>query len=572
MCYNLVCGRPPLSNAVRPRRRIRSLPTRKDDSGNQLVGAGDGAAAEFLISMEGKNPMVPSTLKCRRKFSESGHETIPVLGFRPATGSFAWLATFLGAFNGAVLLTFVAAMLLPAPVNAADPSPEEHTQNHLNVLLIVSDDLNNDLGCYGHPVVKSPNIDRLAAQGMRFERAYCNYPVCNASRTSFLSGRRPDTTGVLDNATPPRTYLKDTVFLPEYFRQHGYRTIKVGKIFHTGDDFEDPRSWDIDIREKNDAKNPPAEQILRRQGPSGIVLRAKDEDTWDGYVARRAVELMQEAAASRKPFFIAAGFRRPHAPYIATEKYFALYHPDGLRPRLGPREHLDKIPDMALTYRIGGKKFPEQRPGDTIAAYYAAISFMDAQVAVLLDAVDRLRLRDQTIVVFVSDHGYHLGEHGGLWHKLSLFEECARIPLIVAVPGHKPGTSLRLVESVDLYPTLVELCGLPLPDGLEGTSFKPLLEDPVQPWKSAVFTVVSRPRGNSQLDNPKFGDPNSLGRTIFDGRWRYTLWPDGRAELYDHHNDPLEYENVAAETSRQDQLKTMQQRLSDGWEQALPPK
>ena len=358
-----------------------------------------------------------------------------------------------------------------------------------NVLLIVSDDLNNSLGCYGNPVVKSPNIDRLAARGMRFDRAYCNYPVCNPSRTSFLSGRRPETTGVLDNATPPRSHLKDAVFLPEFFRQHGYRTIKVGKIFHTGDEFEDPRSWDTDIRETTQAKNPPADQILRRQGPNGIVLRAEDEDTWEGFVARRTVELMQEAAASGKPFFVAAGFRMPHSPYIAPEKYYALYDPDELRPRLGPPDHLAKVPDLALTYRSSvNARFPEKRPGDTIAAYYAAISYMDAQVGVLLDALHRLGLDDRTIVVFMSDHGYHLGEHGGHWHKLSLFDECVRIPLIVAAPGRKPGTSLRLVESVDLYPTLADLCGLPSPVELEGTSFKPLLDDPIRPWKQAVFS------------------------------------------------------------------------------------
>lgn len=441
-----------------------------------------------------------------------------------------------------------------------------------NILFIVSDDLNNSLGCYGNPVVKSPNIDRIAARGMRFDRAYCNYPVCNASRASFLSGRRPDTTGVFDNATPPRSNLQDAVFLPEFFRQHGYHTIKVGKIFHTGDAFEDPRCWETDIRETEQAKNPPAEQILRRQGPDGIVLRAKDEETWDGFVARRAVGLMQEAAASGKPFFVAAGFRRPHAPYIAPEKYYALYQPDELRPRPGPPEHLAKIPDIALTYRIDGKRrFPEQRPGDTIAAYYASISFMDAQVGVLLDGLDRLGLRDRTIVVFVSDHGYHLGEHGGLWHKLSLFEECARVPLIVAAPGRKPGASLRLVESVDLYPTLAELCGLPQPVGLEGTSFQPLLDDPVRPWKSAAFTVVSRPRKNVEPRDPKFGDMTSLGRTVFDGRWRYTAWPDGSEELYDHHDDPLEYKNLAAEPEQRDQLAAMKKRIADGWKSALPP-
>ena len=471
-----------------------------------------------------------------------------------------------------VILVLATTVIGNTPAEAAGEHVTANEPVRPNVLLIVSDDLNNSLGCYGHPVVKSPNIDLLAARGMRFDRAYCNYPVCNPSRVSFLSGRRPETTGVLDNATPPRTRLKDAVFLPEYFRQNGYRTIKVGKVFHTGDEFEDPRSWDTDIRETKQAKNPPADQILRRQGPNGIVLCANDEDTWEGFVAHQAVELMQEAAANGKPFFLAAGFRMPHSPYIAPEKYYALYRADELLPRSGPPDHIANVPELALTYRTGvNPRFPDKRPGNTIAAYYAAVSYMDAQVGVLLDALDRLAIEDRTIVVFMSDHGYHLGEHGGLWHKLSLFDECVRIPLIVAVPGRKSGTSLRLVESVDLYPTLADLCGLPSPVELDGTTFKPLLDDPTQPWKQAVFTVVSRPRENVPPGDPKFGDMNSLGRTVFDGRWRYTAWPDGSEELYDHHDDPLEYQNLGAAPNQRKQLALMRKRLADGWKAALPP-
>ncbi|MFM8397810.1 MAG: sulfatase-like hydrolase/transferase, partial [Pirellula sp.] len=182
---------------------------------------------------------------------------------------------------------------------------EARNTDRLNVLYIVSDDLNSNLGCYGHGIVQSPNIDRLAARAMRFDHAYCEYPVCNPSRVSFLSGLRTPSTQIVDLATPTRTHLKDAIFLPELFRKNGYRTIKVGKIFHTGDLHEDPRSWDIDIRETTQAKNPPESQILRRQGPSGIVLRANDEDTWDGFVARKAAALMEEAAAGTDPFFIA---------------------------------------------------------------------------------------------------------------------------------------------------------------------------------------------------------------------------------------------------------------------------
>ncbi|MBL9200181.1 MAG: sulfatase [Opitutaceae bacterium] len=438
-----------------------------------------------------------------------------------------------------------------------------------NILHIVADDLRNSLGCYGNPAVKSPNLDRLAARAMRFDRAYCTYPVCNPSRASFMSGLRPETTGVLDNVTPTRARQKDHVFLPELFRQSGYRTIKVGKIYHTGDAFEDPRSWDTDIRETNDAKNPPEKQILRRQGPDGIVLRAADEETWEGFVARRAAALLEEAARQGKPFYVAAGFRMPHRPYIAPEKYFALYNPDELAPRPGPAGHAAKLPKLALTYLVGGKKFPDERPGDTIAAYYAAISYMDAQVGVLLATLDRLKLWGRTIVVFQSDHGYHLGEHGGLWHKMTLFDETTRIPLLVAAPGRKPGVSRALVETVDLYPTLAGLCGLTAPKNLEGTSFAPLLEDPLRPWKRAVFAVVTRAGGQADAN---VGNPNELGRVVFDGRWRYIAWPDGTAQLYDHHSDPLEYENLAADPRARAQLGRMQQLLASGWKAALPPR
>jgi len=177
------------------------------------------------------------------------------------------------------------------------------------------------------------------------------------------------------------------------------------------------------------------------------------------------------------------------------------------------------------------------------------------------------RLWDRTIVVFHSDHGYHLGEHGGLWHKLSLFDEAVRIPLIVAVPSRNPGSTARLVEAVDIYPTLAELCQLPTPANLEGTSFVPLLENPDRDWKTAVFTCVSRPRKEG---NSKFGDLSSLGRTVFDGRWRYTQWHDSSVELYDHQSDPFEQKNLAGDNAQSEQLATMKQRLRDGWQAALP--
>lgn len=437
-----------------------------------------------------------------------------------------------------------------------------------NIVFIVADDLNTHLGCYGSTVVKSPNIDRLAARGVRFEHAYCQYPVCNASRTSFLSGRRPDSTGIVDNVTPPRTFLKDAAFLPEHFRKNGYATIKVGKIFHTGNEFEDARSWDIDVRETNESKTPPNKQIVRRA--AGIVLNADDADTWDGKVARQSVTFLEKAVADAKPFFLAVGFRRPHSPYIAPQKYFDLYPPSQMQPRLEPAEHLQNIPPLALTYKTGGNALKPNQRAETMSAYYASLSFMDAQVGFVLDAIDRLKIADRTIIIFISDHGYHLGEHGGLWHKMTLFEQGTRVPLIIAAPGRKSNVVCsKLAELVDLYPTLTALCGLAAPEGLEGTSLAPLLDDPSRSWKKGVLTVVSRVG-----DTPatKKLDIARLGRTIRTERFRYTQWPDGQAELYDYQQDPLEYSNLIKEPTLAATVSLLGQMIKDGWKACLPDK
>lgn len=448
-------------------------------------------------------------------------------------------------------------LALALPLLAA--GQRQRATRPLNVLLIIADDLNNDLGCYGHRVVRTPNIDRLAAHGVRFDRAYCQYPVCNPSRVSFLSGRRPGTTRIVDNVTPTRAFLKDAVFLPQHFRQRGYRTMKVGKIFHTGDEFEDPVSWDADIRETDEAKSPPASQLLKSPNRHGVVLNARDEETWDGKVARKSIELLEQAARAGQPFFLATGFRRPHTPYIAPQKYFALYPLEQIPVRTEPVEHLRDVPQVALTYGPDERKKSGDEWRHIIQAYYASISFMDAQVGVLLDALDRGRLWESTVVIFMSDHGYHLGEHGGMWHKMSLFEESARVPLIVAAPGYRSGTaSARLMELVDLYPTLTELCGLPSPAELEGTSFVPLLEDPKRPWKPAAFTEVSR--GGALTATVKL-DPAKMGYAVRTARWRYIEWFDGSAQLYDHDRDPFEYRNLAGDPKHAQTVAEMKRLL-----------
>jgi uncharacterized sulfatase len=444
----------------------------------------------------------------------------------------------------------------------------------LNVLLIAVDDLNNNLGCYGHPVVKSPNIDRLAQRGVRFDRAYCQYPLCNPSRTSFLSGRRPDTTGIAQNTTPPRMTLKDVAFLPEYFKQHGYFTAGIGKIAHGR--FADAVKWDV--REdpargggRDEDEKPNKVQRPRRQRRGGLPVAQgarqgqlwhptnnKDEEEPDGIVARRVAALMEQN--KDKPFFIAAGFHKPHLQWIAPKKYFDMYPPDKIQLPQEPADDRQDIPSVALNRNANFRGITDEKSQrQAIAAYYACTTFMDAQVGVLLDALDRLKLWDKTVVVFFSDHGFHLGEHGGLWAKMSLFEQSARAPLLIATPGKKAGVaSPRLVELVDVFPTLTQLCGLPTPEGMEGVSLERLLEDPHRPWKSVAFTQVQR--------------GGIVGRSVRTERYRYTEWGSEKvAELYDHETDPLEHTNLANDPKHAKVVEEMRRLLKEGWRAAAPP-
>ncbi len=466
----------------------------------------------------------------------------------------------------AALLLLALAALSHSPARAQQPSRK------VNVLLIAVDDLNTALGTYGHPVVKTPNIDRLAARGVRFDRAYCQYPLCNPSRTSVLSGRRPDTTRVFDNTTPPRAHLGDVVLLPEHFKKNGYFTARVGKIAHGA--FEKDVKWDVSESRAGapgggagagEARRPARAQA-RAQGGKGqgggaaaIQWQAtnnKDEDEPDGRVARRIAQLLEQN--KDKPFFISAGFHKPHLPFVAPKKYFDLYPPEKITLPPGPADDRKDVPEIAFTRGPGDDTLAGDKKRQAIAAYYACVSFMDAQVGVILEAMDRLKLWDNTVVVFWGDHGFHLGEHGGLWRKMTLFEEVDRVPLLVAAPGRKGGVaSPRLAELVDLYPTLAELCGLAGPGGLEGTSLVPLLDEPNRPWKQGAFTVVQRAGG--------------LGRSVRTERWRYSEWPKGGAELYDHQTDLREYTNLANDPKHTGTVAELKRLLSGGWQAALPP-
>lgn len=470
--------------------------------------------------------------------------------------------------SGSYSLRFVLMMLVAFTSQALTVQVHgQSTTSKKNVLFIAVDDLNTCLGCYGHPVVKSPNIDRLAARGMRFDRAYCQYPLCNPSRTSFLSGRRPDTTRIFDNTTPPRTHLGNVVFLPEYFRQHGYFTARVGKIAHGT--FADAVSWDISEEPRGGGRQGGQQARPRQQRRQGTADAAAalwhatdntDQQEPDGRIARRVVELLEQH--KDEPFFIAAGFHKPHIPWVAPQKYFAMYPPDSLRLPEEPADDRADVPALAFNRNANFASITDEASRKkAISAYYACVTFLDAQVGVVLEALDRLQLWDNTVVVFFSDHGFHLGEHGGLWAKMSLFEESARVPLVVVAPGKKANVACsNLVELVDLYPTLTELCGLPTPEGMEGTSFAPLLDDPQRPWKKAAFTQVQRGR-------------NVMGRSIRTERYRYTEWNNEEsAELYDHHTDPYEYTNLARDPAHKEVVAELRRLLHEGWTAALPPK
>jgi len=445
-----------------------------------------------------------------------------------------------------------------------------------NVLFVVADDLNNSLGCYGNRVVQTPHLDRFARRGMVFDRAYCQFPLCQPSRASLLSGRRPDSTRVLTLQTPTRRHLGDAVFLPEFFRKAGYFTAHAGKIYHTGDHAEDPRSWDEEMRDSD--KQAPADTIVHQAkvpGPRGHSFawsstNQRDEDTPDGIFARTAVSYMERAVKTKQPFFVATGFRRPHSPYSAPQRYFDLYDPARLPLPSTPPSHIRKMPAASYNYEPLAEPLPDATVRDYLRAYYACVSFMDAQFGVLTAAMDRLNLWDNTIVVFFGDHGYHLGDHGGLWHKQSLYEASARVPLLVYAPGRKGmgRRSLRLVELVDLYPTLAGLCGLSAPAGLEGTSFAPLLDNPERAWKQGAFTMV----GRAATPGPAPSEILFTGRAIRTERWRYIEWDEGKrgVELYDCRRDPDELNNLAGQPRHAATENRLKEQLHTGWRAALP--
>ncbi|MBN2329176.1 MAG: sulfatase [Candidatus Omnitrophica bacterium] len=501
---------------------------------------------------------------------------------------------------------FLQTSALAAGAALAPKTPAQSAKQY-NVLFIAVDDLRPQLGCYGFSQMKTPHIDRLASQGLLFERAYCQQAVCSPSRTSLLTGLRPDSTKVYDLQTHFRLTIPDVVTLPQYFKIHGYHTQALSKIYHGG--LDDPASWSVphwspkaknygsqeileamkhdqeELLEKNEG---PAVEILERDSQTGQPLKVtrpkfrvrgpswespdvSDNALPDGETADRAVELLR--ALKNQRFFLAVGFLKPHLPFVAPRKYFDSYPPESISaaensypPKDAPPFALHNFGELR-NYKDIPKEgpLPEEKSKELVRAYYAAASYVDAQIGRVLDELDKLDLRKNTVVVLWGDHGWQLGEHA-LWCKHTNFETSTHSPLILSAPD-MPAQGIktdRLAEFVDIYPTLCELCSLPVPGGLEGVSLAPLMKDPHRPWKKAAFSQY--PRGN-----------NIMGYSMRTDRYRYTEWirkdvdePAG-VELYDHALDPQENVNIAGRPEEKERILQLGKMLHASWRNSLPP-
>ena len=450
-----------------------------------------------------------------------------------------------------------------------------------NVLFLISDDLNNMLGCYGDPVARTPNLDRLAARGVRFDRAYCQFPLCGPSRNSMLTGLYPNSTGILRNAEIFRQTIPSHVSLPQAFRLDGYFAARIGKLYHYNvprsvgtNGHDDPGSWELEL-------NPVGVDRLEEEpdifslvpGQFGGTLSwyaspKSDPYHTDGIMAADAEWVLERCAQQRdRPFFLAVGFFRPHTPYVAPkDPYFGYYPLSKMRVVQGVEEDQADLPPAALgSYKREQDKLTDDLRRECLQAYYASISFLDAQVGRVVEALDRLGLADNTIIVFTSDHGYHTGEHG-LWQKMSLFEESARVPLLIVAPGRAtPGTVADApVGLIDLYPTLSELCSVPAPENLQGQSLVPMLKDGSAAGRGWSLTQVTRGGGPKR--------PRFFGYSLRTPDWRYTEWDEGNQgrELYDHRNDPRELTNLAVDPAHEPTLTQLGKQLHEAVRATFP--
>ena len=469
------------------------------------------------------------------------------------------------------VLAALACCFSPVVARAAD----EAATRRPNVLFIAIDDLRPELGCYGNTVAKTPNIDSIAKAGLIFGRAYCQQAVCSPSRTSMLTGCRPDTTKVWNLSTHFRKALPDIVTLPQHFKNNGYLTRGLGKLYHSG--LDDAASWSVPSA---NPKSPHGAEDRkgRPRGPVIEVYEGPEDKLFDGELSGMAVAALGDLKKQSQPFFLAVGFIKPHLPFIAPKKYWDLY--DRASIPLAPNPFPQKdVPSYAVSaggelHGYGGvpktRILPDDAAREIKHGYLAATSFVDAQVGKLMDELKRLELSDNTIVVIWGDHGWKLGEHAS-WAKHTNVENDTRAPLIISVPGmaNAGKTTPALVEFVDIYPSLADLAGLPKPAKPEGLSFKPLFENPTRPWKTAAFSQYPRGKGKNEI----------MGYTMRTDQYRLTQWVSRSdhtkvmaVELYDHKSDPQENTNVANDPANKAVVEKLAAQWRAGWQAALPQK
>ena len=459
--------------------------------------------------------------------------------------------------------------LLATALHAADAKK-------LNVLFIAVDDLRPEANASGSKLIKTPNLDRIAARGTTFDRAYCQQAVCSPSRSSLMTGRRPDATRVWDLETHFRKALPEAVTVAQHFKNNGYFTQGMGKIFHGG--YDDAPSWSVPWGTPKAPTYASAEAQKQQSDPANTNKKGKmkgpatesedvPDDTYvDGKVARLAAETLGELKKKGQPFFLAVGMARPHLPFVAPKKYWDLYDPKAIYVPA-----FQKIPEGTPEF-VGHNNselksysdIPDVGPVDEATArhlrhgYYAAISYMDAQVGLVLDALEKQGLAQDTVIVLWGDHGWQLGEHG-LWHKHTNFEVAANAPLFISMPGQKAAgqKSASLAEFIDIYPTLADACGLPKPKDVDGVSLRPVLDDAAAKVRPVAISQYPRTDAGKSL----------MGYSIRDDRWRLTLWRNRAdntihaTELYDEANDHHETVNVATKPENADVIARLTKHL-----------
>ena len=496
-------------------------------------------------------------------------------------------------------------ILIPVVIATACSQPRP------NILFIPVDDLRPELSSYGETLIKTPHIDRLAANGVTFTRAYCQQAVCNPSRASLLTGLRPDAIRVWDLKINFRSTVPNVVTLPQYFKEHGYTTIGLGKTFHNND--PDTMSWSVIpehlpgfpfdpdavyVNEDNLEIQQMRIDRLKANKRSTVdqlgfwYVKAKateiadvdDDAYYDGAQTTRAIEILKELKNDKKPFFLAVGYYRPHLPFNAPKKYWDLYDRDQIPlaenqfiPEGTPANLVHGDAELRSYYDCNDLPLPDEFPWDEarqreiIHGYYASVSYTDAQIGRLLTALDSLGLTDNTIVVLWGDHGWKLGEHNS-WCKQTNYEIDTHVPMIFSgfgIPA-KGRKSMALTEFVDIYPTLCEMADLPVPSVLQGTSMLPLLTDPDQDWKEAAY---------SQFLLGRFGPVDTrqsekMGYAVRTDRYRYVEWYEWLGddqgagellfrELFDHQTDPQENHNIAQNQENQELMATLAVKINE---------